>query len=106
MVHLVLSYFVRSKKMVDPGTAILIASAVAAGAKGAGDMSANKSSKEAAKRRSKETKRETHAGLLQDALQRSAELEGHRLSSRRKLGKRKSQSLQDTSDLVREAFKI
>ena len=92
--------------VVDPGTALLVASAVSAGAKGAGDFLSGKKSEKAAKRRAKETKRETQAGLFQDALQRSAELEAHRLSSRQKLGKRKTQSLQDTADLVRGAFSI
>jgi hypothetical protein len=92
--------------MVDPGTAMLIATAVATAAKAGGDAMSNSNAAKAAKRRAKETKRETQAGLFQDALQRSAELEAHRLQSRGKMGKRKAQSLQDTSDLVRGAFSI
>lgn len=92
--------------MVDPGTAMIIATAVAAAAKGAGDFFSGQSQEKQAKRRAKESKRETQAGLFQDALQRSAELEAHRLASRQKLGKRKSQSMQDTADLVRGAFNI
>lgn len=92
--------------MVDPGTAMLIATAVATAAKGAGDYMSGQNAEKAAKLRAKETKRETQAGLFQDALQRSAELEAHRLSSRNKLGKRRSQSLQETADLVRGAFNI
>ena len=92
--------------MIDPGTAMLIATAVATAAKGAGDFFGNKSEEKKAKRRAKETKRETHADLFNDALQRSAELETHRLSSKQKIGKRKAQSHQDTSDLVRGALKI
>ena len=91
---------------MDPGTAMLIASAVATAAKGAGDFLGNKGQEKQAKRRAKETKRETQAGLFQDALQRSAELESHRLASRQKLGKRRAQSLSDTSDLVRGALNI
>jgi hypothetical protein len=91
---------------MDPGTAMLIATAVATAAKGASDFMGGQSEEKAAKRRAKEMKRETHAGLLQDALQRSAELESHRLGSRQKLGKRRTQSLQDTSDLLRGAFNI
>lgn len=92
--------------MVEPGTAMLIASAIQAAAKAGGDYLGSKKEKKAGKRRAKETKRETYAGLLQDSLQRGAELEGHRLSGRSKLGKRKSQSMQDTADLVRGAFKL
>ncbi len=89
-----------------PLTAMLIATAVSSAAKGAGDYLGNKSQNKQAKRRAKETKRETQSGLFQDALQRSAELESHRLASRQKLGKRRSQSLSDTSDLVRGALSI
>jgi hypothetical protein len=92
--------------VVDPGTAMLVTTAIASAAKGAGDYMAGKNSKKAAKYRSKEMKRETQSSLLQDALQRSAELEAHRLASRSRLGKRKSQSMQETSDLLRGAFNI
>lgn len=92
--------------MVDPGTAILIATAVATAAKGAGDYFSGKSQDKAAKRRAKETRRETEAGMFDEALQRSAELQAHRLKGRNKLGKRKTQSMQETSDLVRGALDI
>jgi hypothetical protein len=92
--------------MVDPATAALIATAVAAAAKGAGDYVGNQGAKKQGKRRAKETRRETHAGLLQNELDRSAELEAHRLSTRSKLLKRKTQSMQDTSDLLRGALNI
>lgn len=92
--------------VVDPGTAILIATAVATAAKGGGDFFAGKQQSRAAKRKAKETKRETMAGLYNDALQRSAELEAQRLSSNQKLGKRKTQSRQETADLVRGAFNL
>lgn len=92
--------------VVDPGTAILIATAVAAAAKGAGDAYSGKKATQQGKRRAKETRRETQAGLLNDAMQRSAELEAHRMSGRQKLGKRRSESMQDTADLVRGAFNI
>lgn len=92
--------------MIDPGTAMLIATAVATAAKGAGDFFSGQNAKKSAKMRAKETERETKAGLFEDALQRSAELEAHRLASRQKLGKRKSQSMQDTSDLLRGAFNL
>lgn len=92
--------------MVDPATATIIATAIAAAAKGGGDYLSGKKDKKAAKRRSKEMQRETAGGLFQDALQRSAELEAHRLAGKQKLGKRKAQSMQDTSDLVRGALNI
>lgn len=92
--------------MVDPGTAMLIATAVATAAKAGGDALSNSNAKKAAARRAKETKRETEAGILNDALQRSAELSAHGLQSRGRLGKRKSQSVNDTADLVRGALRI
>lgn len=92
--------------VIDPGTATLIAMAIATAAKGAGEAASGASAKRASKRKAKEAKRETHAGLFEDALQRSAELEAHRLASSKNMAKRKSQSLQDTSDLVRGAFNI
>ena len=92
--------------VIDPGTAMLIATAVATAAKGAGDFFGSQNEKKAAKRRSKEMKRETYGGLHDEAMQRGAELEAHRLGSSSKLAKRSSQSLQDTSDLLRGAFRI
>lgn len=92
--------------MVDPGTAMLIATAVATAAKGAGDYMSGQKAKKSGKLRAKETKRETQANLFQDALNRSAELEAHRLASSNRLGKRRTQSMQDTSELLRGAFNI
>ena len=91
---------------MDPATAMLIATAVATAAKGAGDYMSGQSSSKSAKRRSKEMRRETEAGMLQDALQRSAELSAHGIQTRSKLGKRKVQSNQETADLIRGAFRI
>jgi hypothetical protein len=91
---------------MDPGTAMLIATAVATAAKAGGDALSNSNAKKAASRRAKETKRETQAGLMNDALQRSAELEAHGLQSRGKMGKRRAQSINDTADLVRGALRI
>lgn len=92
--------------MVDPGTAMLIAAAVAAAAKGAGDFFSNSSAKKSASRRAKEQKRETEAGLANETMNRSADLEAQRLAGRKKIGKRKAQSSQETSDLVRGALNI
>lgn len=92
--------------MVDPGTAMLIATAVATAAKAGGDYLSGQNAEKAAKRRAKETKRETLGGLFDEALNRSAKLEAHRLEGRKKLGKRRTQSLQDTADLVRGAFNV
>jgi hypothetical protein len=92
--------------MVDPGTAMLIATAVATAAKGAGDFFGNKSAEKQAKRRSKEAKRETQASLMDEALNRDTELTSHKLASRSKLGKSKARSSQDTADLVRGALNI
>jgi pyridoxal/pyridoxine/pyridoxamine kinase len=85
---------------------MLIATAVSTAAKGAGDYFSGQGSARQAKRKAKETRRETEAGMLQDALQRSAELQAHGLASRKKLGQRSAQSMQNTADLVREAFNI
>lgn len=91
---------------MDPATAMLVATAVATAAKGASDFFSGQKQKKAGKMRAKETKRETLAGLMNDALQGSAELHTHGLKSRSHLGKRRAQSMQDTADLVRGAFNI
>lgn len=92
--------------MIDPGTAMLIATAVSSAAKGAGDYFGSRSQKKNARRRAKETKRETQASLMNDALSRGTELEAHKLAGRNKLGKSKAKSSQDTADLVRGALNI
>ena len=92
--------------VVDPGTAILIATAVQAAAKGAGDFMSNTAEKKRQKRRSKELERETNAELANESKNRSAEMEVHRLAGRQKLGKRKSASHHETSDLIRGALNI
>ena len=81
-------------------------SMIAAAANLSGSYLGGKLAEKSGKLRSKESNRETKAALIQDALQRSAEMQNHRLSTRNKLGKRRSQSLQDTSDLLRGAFNI
>jgi hypothetical protein len=91
---------------MDPITGILIGKAIEEGVKGVNSYYQAKNEKKQGKKRAKQSKRETLAGLLNDALQGSAELHTHGLSSRARLGKRKAQSLQDTSDLVRGAFNI
>lgn len=92
--------------MVLPATALLIATAVSAAAKGAGDYFGNKSAEKQGKRRAKETERETHANLIHEALQRSAELKAHQLASRQKLGKRRATASHDTGEIVRGALTI
>lgn len=92
--------------MVAPAAAAIIAAAIAAGAKAGGDYMSARAQKKAANRRAREMKRETHSDLLKNALQRNAELEAQRLASSQKISKRKSQSMQDTSNLLREAFNI
>lgn len=71
-----------------------------------GGYLAGEKKKKAGKIASKENKRETIAHLINDALQGSGELQAHGMSSRSRLGKRRSQSQQDTSDLVRGALNI
>lgn len=91
---------------MDPLTIALISAGVSAAAQGAGSYYSGKKSEKAGKRRAKEMRRETEGNMFDSALQRSAELQAHRLASRQKLGKRQSQSMQDTSDLVRGALSI
>lgn len=91
---------------MDPGTAMLIATAISTAVKAGGDAMSNSNAAKAAKRRAKETKRETQGGLLQDQLQRSAELQAHGLQSRGKMGKRRAQSMNDTAEMVRGALRI
>lgn len=93
---------------MEPATAIiastLIATAANVGSAAYGSRRQKKAQKKAQKLRAKETKRETFAELLDQAHARKAELEGMRLSSHEKLGKRKAQSLMDTAATMREAF--
>jgi hypothetical protein len=91
---------------MDPGTAILISTAIATAAKGAGDYISGQKQGDIGKRRAKQTKRDTYADLLNEAMQRSAELRAHELASRQKLGKRQVGNFQDTSDIVRGALSI
>ena len=91
---------------MEPMTLALIATAVASAAKAGGEYYSGAKQKKAAKNRAHETKRETLASLLQDSLKGSSEMEMQRLNRQARLGKRKSQSMQDTSDLVRGAFNI
>lgn len=90
---------------MDPATIALIGAAVSEGSKQLGNVLSASQQKKAAKRRAKETKRETFSGLLNEALQRSADLEAHRMQGKKKMGMRKGQSFQDTADLVRGALR-
>lgn len=91
---------------MEPVTAAIIASAIAAAAKGTGEAISSSKAKKAAKEKLKEMRRETRGGLLESAMQRRAELEGHRLSSKARKAKRSTQSLGETSDIVRGALNI
>jgi hypothetical protein len=75
-------------------------------AKAASDAFSAHQKKKAAKLGIKETKRATMAHVLEDAMKGSDELHSHGLERRAHLGKRRSKSLQDTSDLVRGSFNI
>lgn len=90
---------------MDPATATIIASAIAASAKAGSDYFAGNKEKKAGARRAKETRRETESNMFSEALQRSAELEAQKLAGRKKIGKRKAQSSQETADIVRGAFR-
>lgn len=92
--------------MIDPLTASLIATAVNVGVQAISNKLSGNKQKKAGNMRAKETKRETYATILNDALQRNAEHEAHRLSKGANLAKRRSKGLQDTTDVVRGAFNI
>jgi len=92
--------------MVAPMVLAALAAAVSAAAQGGTSYFGKKQQERNTKRKTKEMKRETYASLLNDAMQRNAELEGHRLSSRAKLGKASSNNSANSSSLLREAFNI
>jgi hypothetical protein len=92
--------------VIGPAAAIIIAQAISSAAKAGGEAIGAKKEKKAAKRRSKEMKRETHADLLNESLNRGAELEAHRLKTSGNMAKRKGQSFNDTADTVRGALNI
>jgi len=91
---------------MDPATGMIIAASIAAAAQGGMGALQGAQAKKLGKMKAKEMKRETYGTLLNDALQRNAEIEGQRLQSGMKLGKRRSQSLIDSASLLREAFGI
>lgn len=91
---------------MDPATIALVSAALQAAAKAGEGAIAGQSAKKSAKLKAKETERETQAELLNSKLQRDSEMEAHRLAGRGKLGKRKSQNMSDTSEIVRGALSI
>lgn len=88
------------------GAAILGSTAIATGAAGAAGALSAQQQRESAARRAKEMKRETLAALIQEALQRDAEMEAQRLKGTSAMTKRKAHNLQETADLIRGAFGI
>lgn len=58
------------------------------------------------KRKNKQKRRETEAELFDAALDRARRLEEQRLKSGSKMSKSRSESLQDTADLLRGAFSV
>ena len=91
---------------MDPATIALISAAVQAAAKAAEGAISGQNAKKQAKLKAKETERETQADLLHNSLQRDSELTAHQLAGRGKLAKRKAQSMNDTSEIVRGALSI
>ena len=89
---------------LDPITGSVIV--LTALAKGAQDYFHHKSEKKRGERRAKETKRETHANLLQDQIHRRAEAVAHGEENRKKTAKRRADTMQETADLVRNAVNI
>lgn len=92
--------------MVDPATAAMIAAAIGGAAKGGVNYLSSKKQREGGKLRAKEMQRETLASLLNDAFGGGADLQAHGMKQRSQLGRRRTQSLFDTADLVRGAFNI
>lgn len=97
--------------------AIIAATALAEGSRHFGQHFANqrdekqskkvkKANKKFESRRAKESKRETQAGLIEDAMKRSADSTNAQIEGQNKLTKRKVRSRQETADLVREALNI
>lgn len=89
---------------------ILAAAAISAAAGAIGSRISSGHAKaraaEEASYRNKETKRDTLQGLKEEKAHRKADKESHRIAEKKKLNKKKAQSMQETSELVREAFKI
>lgn len=91
--------------MVLPLATAAVIAAMAAMTAGSKMYEARTAKKNAA-RKAHETKRETKAGMLDEALERSAEREANQLSSKKKLGQARSNSSMNTADIVRGAFKV
>lgn len=91
---------------MDPGTAAIVASTLSALAGGAVSGLGSAQKKKAAKFRSREMKRETYADLLNEALQRNAELHTHEASQRMRKGKASTENMMNTASILREAFNI
>jgi hypothetical protein len=90
--------------VIDPATAMLIATAINTGAQAIGGALSSNKAKKAGKLRSKELKRETFGNLLNDAMQRGSEIQESRMKSGTRIGQRKAQNLNDTATLMRGAF--
>lgn len=90
--------------VLDPVSIALITSAISAGTQGGIAGANNASARRAAKRKAKETKRETLADLFGSAAQTGNEMEAERLANRGRSARRRSQSLQDSSEIVRGAL--
>lgn len=91
---------------MDPATGMIIAATIASAAQGGMGALNSAQQRRAASRRAKETKRETYANMLNDALQRSSEIEGQSMQSSSRLGRRQAQNMMDTATILREAFGI
>lgn len=91
---------------MDPGTAMLLATAFQAGIEGGGKYLQSKAEKKVNKRKTKQKHRETTADLYDESLNRSQQTQAHKMKSGARMSKSKSNSMQDTADLVRGAFNI
>lgn len=91
---------------IDPGTAILVAAAIATAMQGgmAGYGSAQQA--KLGRRRAAEADKSREAQMLQSQLDRGAEEDIFNLGQRQKMGKRGRQSLQDTAANFRGGLNI
>lgn len=90
---------------MEPMTAMIIASAIAAAAQGGAGYYAGQKAKEAGKLKATEMKRQTYADLLNTALQNQAELQGQGLDSSKRMGGARTRGLMETAANVRDSFR-
>src|ERR1035438_9922001 len=96
--------------VVDPITAAVVVSAIAGGAQAIGNrMGKSKAiakERSEAKLRTKESRRETKSGLLNDAYERKSDLNQHHRGEKKRISEKKTRGMHETADLVRKALNL